>query len=210
MSVALGRTQEWLLRLPIGAVRTWWCHRSCLRMAVSRSAASSSSCTRKQVASGARSCRRARRRSKMRVPRCSTASTSHRSSWKEADPSSRTTSGRSSDFRRRSGTPAPYLAFLRAERIPYLVVGEDRVDLTAALRRMADRLGVTCVVSKAGGGLNGALLRAGLVDELQIVMVPGLIGGKLTPALFDGPELTVGERDRPRFGCCLRRSKPTG
>jgi 2,5-diamino-6-(ribosylamino)-4(3H)-pyrimidinone 5'-phosphate reductase len=96
-----------------------------------------------------------------------------------------------------SATPAAYLAYLRAERIPYLVVGEDRVDLSTALGRMADRLGVSCVVSKAGGGLNGALLRAGLVDELQIVMVPGLVGGKLTPALFDGPELSAGEPPTP-------------
>jgi 2,5-diamino-6-(ribosylamino)-4(3H)-pyrimidinone 5'-phosphate reductase len=92
-----------------------------------------------------------------------------------------------------TATPAEYLTFLRQERIPYLVVGEDRVDLATALRRMADKLGVTCVVSKAGGGLNGALLRAGLVDELQVIVFPALVGGKGTPALFDGPELAGGE-----------------
>jgi 2,5-diamino-6-(ribosylamino)-4(3H)-pyrimidinone 5'-phosphate reductase len=54
-------------------------------------------------------------------------------------------------------TPAEYLAYLRKERVCYLVAGEERVDLAAALRRMHDRLGVTSVVSTAGGGLNGAL-----------------------------------------------------
>lgn len=48
-------------------------------------------------------------------------------------------------------TPAEYLAYLRKERKCYLVVGEERVDLARALRRMQDRLGVTSVVSTAGG-----------------------------------------------------------
>jgi 2,5-diamino-6-(ribosylamino)-4(3H)-pyrimidinone 5'-phosphate reductase len=90
-------------------------------------------------------------------------------------------------------TPAEYLAYLRRERICYLVVGEERVDLAIALRRMQDRLGVTCVVSTAGGGLNGALLRAGLVDEIQLLILPAAIGGLGTPTLFDGPQLADGE-----------------
>ncbi|NBE96747.1 deaminase [Nonomuraea sp. KC401] len=90
-------------------------------------------------------------------------------------------------------TPAPYLAYLRRERIPYLVAGGERVDLAAALRRMREKLGVTCVVSTAGGGLNGALLRAGLVDEIQLLVIPAAIGGLGTPTLFDGPELADGE-----------------
>lgn len=90
-------------------------------------------------------------------------------------------------------TPPAYLAFLRQETIPYLVVGEVRVDLPAALRRMQERLGVTCVVSEAGGGLNGALLRAGLVDELHVVVLPVAIGGHGVPTVFDGPELAHGE-----------------
>ena len=90
-------------------------------------------------------------------------------------------------------TPAGYLAYLRAEGISYLVAGQQRVDLGAALRRMRDRLGVTRVVSNAGGGLNGALLRAGLVDEIDLLVLPAAIGGRLTPAIFDGPPLGDGE-----------------
>ncbi len=94
-------------------------------------------------------------------------------------------------------TPADYLSFLRQEGIPYLVVGEARVDLGTALDRLVDRLGVTCVVSNAGGELNGALLRAGLVDELQVVVLPALIGGRNTPALFDGAALAPAELPTP-------------
>jgi len=60
------------------------------------------------------------------------------------------------------------------------------VEAARELELMADRLGVSCVVSKVGGGLNGALLRAGLIDEVQVVIVPALIGGLGTPTSFDG------------------------
>ncbi len=86
-------------------------------------------------------------------------------------------------------TPPEYLAYLQAENIPYLVCGDRQVDLAGALEKMQDRLGVTCLVSTAGSRLNGALLRAGLVDEVNIEFFPAIIGGSETPALFGGPAL---------------------
>jgi 2,5-diamino-6-(ribosylamino)-4(3H)-pyrimidinone 5'-phosphate reductase len=93
-------------------------------------------------------------------------------------------------------TPLPYLAWLRALEVPYLVAGEGRVDLSVALEKMHGLLRARCVVSEGGGGINGALLRAGLVDELQMIWFPALIGGAGTPSSFDGDPLTPGQAPR--------------
>jgi 2,5-diamino-6-(ribosylamino)-4(3H)-pyrimidinone 5'-phosphate reductase len=86
-------------------------------------------------------------------------------------------------------TPVAYLAYLRREAIPYLVAGDGGVDLGLALEKLGSRLGVTSLLSTAGGRLNGALLRAGLVDEVNVELLPGVVGGLDTPSLFDSPAL---------------------
>jgi len=85
--------------------------------------------------------------------------------------------------------PHDYLAFLRDRGVPYLVTGKEHVDLAAAMTKLSAMLGIERVVSTAGSRLNGALLRAGLVDELSLVLLPALIGGEHTPHLFRSPEL---------------------
>jgi|GEM_PF-6441392 len=57
------------------------------------------------------------------------------------------------------------------------------------MEKLKTLLGVECVVSTAGSRLNGALLRAGLVDEISLVFLPAVIGGDSTPTLFRSPDL---------------------
>ncbi len=94
-------------------------------------------------------------------------------------------------------TPPEYLAYLRRENIPYLVAGKGRVDLKLALGKMQSQLGVTSVMSTSPGKLGGALLRAGLVDEVNIFVLPSIIGGFETPSLFQSPELKSDEWPTP-------------
>lgn len=83
-------------------------------------------------------------------------------------------------------TPAGYRQFLREHDVPYLEVGEDHVDLGRALHRLGEAFGVECVVSTAGGILNGVLLRSGLVDEIDIQFLPVVVGRAGAPAIFEG------------------------
>ena len=64
-------------------------------------------------------------------------------------------------------------------------VGDQRVDLTAAMAKLAD-LGLRRVLVEGGGSLNFELLRLGLVDELSVFIAPLIFGGAASPTLADG------------------------
>ncbi|WP_141824275.1 RibD family protein [Humibacillus xanthopallidus] len=69
-------------------------------------------------------------------------------------------------------TPADYRRYLDRRGIEHLEAGEHRVDLARALERLATTHGVSAVRTDGGGALNGALLTAGLVDEIALLLDP--------------------------------------
>ena len=98
---------------------------------------------------------------------------------------------------------------LRRLQIPYLIAGEEHVDLKLVLEKLKTILGVDCIVSTAGSKLNGALLRAGLVDEISLVLLPAVIGGYTTPTLFRCPDL--GPEEWPvQLKLLSAKSEPAG
>jgi 2,5-diamino-6-(ribosylamino)-4(3H)-pyrimidinone 5'-phosphate reductase len=78
-----------------------------------------------------------------------------------------------------------YLALLRARGISYLFAGGDRIDLPAALDKLATRFKIKTLLLEGGGKINGSMLRAGLIDELSILVAPIADGSSGTPALVD-------------------------
>ncbi len=82
-----------------------------------------------------------------------------------------------------STTPASHLDRLRLHHVAHVVIGDDRVDLPAALRQLAERHHVAAVRVDAGGGLNGALLRARLVGEVSVVIAPYLAASPVADPL---------------------------
>jgi len=73
-------------------------------------------------------------------------------------------------------TPEGYLAYLREREYPFVVCGADRVDLRAALHALGERFGFARVVSDSGAGLNDALIREGVADEISMVVTPAIAG----------------------------------
>lgn len=94
-------------------------------------------------------------------------------------------------------TPQEHLDYLRRQYIDYIVAGDERVDLRAALEALAERYGTRVVRVDSGGVLNGALLRAGLVDEVSVLVDPCLVGGTTPRALFVAADLISSEEVVP-------------
>jgi 2,5-diamino-6-(ribosylamino)-4(3H)-pyrimidinone 5'-phosphate reductase len=86
-------------------------------------------------------------------------------------------------------TPREVLEYLRARHVETIVAGADRVDLRAALEELNARHGVELVRADSGGTLNGALLRAGLVSEVSVLINPSLVGGADPGTIFRAPSL---------------------
>jgi riboflavin biosynthesis pyrimidine reductase len=57
-----------------------------------------------------------------------------------------------------------------------IVVGSDRVDLVAARKSLEDK-GFRRILSEGGPSLFGAMLDAGVVDEVDLTWAPTLVGG---------------------------------
>src|SRR5690606_3806421 len=87
-----------------------------------------------------------------------------------------------------SGAPAPPVWVLAPAAAPadrlaalgdvaeVICVGDERVDLAAALAALAER-GAEVVLCEGGPTVNGQLVAAGLVDEWCVTYSPRLVGG---------------------------------
>ena len=85
-------------------------------------------------------------------------------------------------------TPKEYLDYLQKRHIDSIVAGDERVDLRAALEKLSADYGVKTVLLDSGGILNGLLLRAGLVDEVSLLVHPCLAGDRSPLSFFSDSE----------------------
>lgn len=82
-----------------------------------------------------------------------------------------------------------HLAGLRSENISYIFAGQSELDLALALDILNRELGIARLVVEGGGIVNGSFLRAGLIDELHLILNPSVDGGSGAPSVFDSSDL---------------------
>jgi 2,5-diamino-6-(ribosylamino)-4(3H)-pyrimidinone 5'-phosphate reductase len=67
-----------------------------------------------------------------------------------------------------------------------VVSGKSSVDLANAVDRLGEHFGIRTLLLEGGGHINGAFLQADLIDEVSLLIVPGIDGRHDIPAAFDG------------------------
>ena len=77
-----------------------------------------------------------------------------------------------------------YLAMLERKGISYIVIS-DATDLTSAMTALHDKFEVKKISLQGGGIIDGAMLAAGLIDELSLVIYPGIDGSASSPSIFE-------------------------
>lgn len=81
--------------------------------------------------------------------------------------------------------PKAYLAFLQTMNIPYLVCGEKEFDFEAALVKLKKYFDIDTLALCGGSIIDGAFLKAHLVDEISLVVAPKVSGDNNIKSAFD-------------------------
>ena len=65
-----------------------------------------------------------------------------------------------------------YLTYLQTLGIPYIFAGDTEIDMEEALFKLKAYFGIQKLLLEGGSILNGAFQRAGVIDELSLVVAP--------------------------------------
>lgn len=81
-----------------------------------------------------------------------------------------------------------YLHYLQTMDIPYIFAGENQIDMEEALFKLKAYFGIEKLLLEGGSILNGAFQRAGVIDELSLVVAP-IVADAGDKPLFAGAEM---------------------
>jgi len=98
--------------------------------------------------------------------------------------------------------PDSHLAELAGDGISYIVADGPEIDLTAVLDVLGRELGIRRLLLEGGGGINGSLLAAGLVDEISLLIAPAADGRAAGRAIFESGEVGLAEKVQLSLTAC--------
>ncbi|GAC1586229.1 MAG: RibD family protein [Hymenobacter sp.] len=78
-----------------------------------------------------------------------------------------------------------YLAYLRRQGVSYLFGGTREIDFARVLDKLGRLFSIRTLLLEGGGHLNGSLLRAGLIDEVSLLLYPVADGAATSAAVFE-------------------------
>lgn len=81
-----------------------------------------------------------------------------------------------------------YLDSLTEQGISWIAAGVGKIDLAEAVDILNTEFGVERMAVVGGGHINGGFLAAGLLDEVSVMIGPGIDGRKGMASVFDGLE----------------------
>jgi 2,5-diamino-6-(ribosylamino)-4(3H)-pyrimidinone 5'-phosphate reductase len=100
---------------------------------------------------------------------------------------------------------AEHRDYLRSKNVSYLIGGKREIDLRLVLRKLGKLFPIKRLSLQGGGKINGSFLKAGLIDELILLLMPIGDGSLGTPTLFDTEQ---GYTRRPAMHFRLKSAKP--
>ena len=80
--------------------------------------------------------------------------------------------------------PQACLAYLHSAGVSYIFAGKDDIDVPLALHKLRSIFGIRRLLLEGGSLLNGSFLRADVIDELSLVLLP-VTGNAQDRSLFD-------------------------
>lgn len=78
-----------------------------------------------------------------------------------------------------------YLAHLQDIGVSYVFAGKNEINLELALQKLYSLFGIEKLMLEGGGHLNGSFLNEGLIDELNLLVLPMADGTANTSTVFD-------------------------
>ena len=76
-----------------------------------------------------------------------------------------------------------YLSYLTEMEIPFIIAGEDEIDVDFALFKLKNIAGAETLLLEGGSIINGSFQRADVIDELSLVVAP-IVADKNDKPLF--------------------------
>ncbi len=84
-----------------------------------------------------------------------------------------------------------HIAFSLKEKYDNLdIIYYESLDLNKLLKDIKEKYNANNITIQSGGSMNSLFLRENLIDYVNIVVAPLLVGGKDTPTLIDGYSIT--------------------